>query len=253
MERCKVISHRGANRRAPQNTMPAFIKSDKIGVDGFETDVHVTSDGVPVICHNYSIDSTSNGKGFISKLSLDELKSHEFGSYFNTVYSDVTLPTLEEFLDFCSKSKITIMNIELKKPFHTGTEVVRKTIEAVKEHGIFDKLLISSFDPELLLEAKRIDPGCQTGYLYSPITNAGRKVLLHPAEFALEIGADALHPHYCYVSKKYVESVHNAGVKINAWTVNKPEVAVKLIKEKVDGLITDRPEMAKALIHKYGE
>ena len=53
---CKVISHRGANLVAPQNTIPAFEKSLEIGVDGFETDIHLSADGVPVVCHNYTID-----------------------------------------------------------------------------------------------------------------------------------------------------------------------------------------------------
>ena len=66
----KVISHRGANKVAPQNTLPAFEKSLEIGVDGFETDVHITADGHPIICHNYEINKTSNGKGIISKMTL---------------------------------------------------------------------------------------------------------------------------------------------------------------------------------------
>ncbi len=63
---CNVISHRGSNKIAPQNTLPAFRKSIDFHADGFETDVHLTFDGVPVICHNYTIDETSNGKGLIA-------------------------------------------------------------------------------------------------------------------------------------------------------------------------------------------
>ena len=75
MSVCKVISHRGANKQAPQNTIPAFEKSLEIGVDGFETDVHMSRDGVPVICHNYTIDETSNGIGAISDMTLEQLRS----------------------------------------------------------------------------------------------------------------------------------------------------------------------------------
>ena len=62
----KIIAHRGANRLAPQNTMPAFETAVNMGVDGFETDVHLTSDGEIVLCHNYTIDETSDGSGRMS-------------------------------------------------------------------------------------------------------------------------------------------------------------------------------------------
>ncbi len=107
----KIISHRGANRYAPQNTLPAFEKSIQLGVDGFETDVHMTRDGIPVICHNYTIEDTSNGMGSISTYTLDELKKFDFGSYFDPAFTGTRIPTLDEFLDLTAKSDIEIMNI----------------------------------------------------------------------------------------------------------------------------------------------
>ena len=86
MAACNVISHRGSNKIAPQNTLPAFRKSIDFHADGFETDVHLTFDGVPVICHNYTIDETSNGKGLIANQTLDYLKTLDFGSYFHRAY-----------------------------------------------------------------------------------------------------------------------------------------------------------------------
>ena len=71
-----VISHRGANKYAPQNTLAAFEKSVQIGIDGFETDVHITKDEQLVICHNYTIDETSDGEGEISKMTLAQLKGY---------------------------------------------------------------------------------------------------------------------------------------------------------------------------------
>lgn len=251
MAECKVISHRGANRQAPQNTLPAFKKSLEIGVDGFETDVHVTADGVPVVCHNYTINDTSSGAGEIAKMTLEQLRNHEFGSYFNERFSNIKIPTLEEFLELSEKAAIEILNIELKTPRVPCTDIVRKTIEAVKAHGLFNKLLISSFSPELLIEAKEIDENCQTAFLYSPERKTAMKMWYRAAEYAREIGANALHPHHIYVTKRYVEKAHALGIKVNVWTIDKESLAVKMIKAGVDGLITDRPEMARALIEKY--
>ena len=95
----KVIAHRGSNKKAPQNTLPAFRQAIAEGTDGFETDVHLTKDKKLVICHNYTIDDTSNGVGNITSYTLGELKKFDFGSYFGNDFANTPLPTLDEFLD----------------------------------------------------------------------------------------------------------------------------------------------------------
>ncbi len=93
----KIIAHRGANKVAPQNTMPAFIKAKEMGAHGFENDVHYTKDGYIVICHNYSIDETSDGSGLILDMTLEELRKYDFGSYFSPAFAGTRIPTLDEF------------------------------------------------------------------------------------------------------------------------------------------------------------
>lgn len=249
MADCKVISHRGANLRAPQNTIPAFEKSLEIGVDGFETDVHMTSDGIPVICHNYTIDETSTGTGEIALKTLEELRQYDFGSYFSDEFKGTKIPTLDEFLSLCETADIEIMNIELKTPLNGEKDIVAKTIAAVKEHSLFDKLLISSFSPELLVECKRIDAKCKTGFLYSPDRKiCYQKMIFGYVKFAKEINADYLHPHYSLVSKTYVKKLHEAGVGVNPWTVDKPKMVKKLLDCGVDGIITNAPDMVNSIL-----
>ena len=246
---CKVISHRGANRRAPQNTIPAFEHSIKIGVDGFETDIHLTKDGVPVVCHNYTIDETSTGKGEIRNMTLEELRTYDFGSYFHEKYKGTTLPTLEEFLSLCENADIEIMNIEIKPPLDGNYEIVSKTIDAVKAHGLFDSLLISSFDYNVLVECKKIDSECKTAYLYSPKQDIFfKKLLFGYVKFAKEINVDYLHPHFSTVNKRYVRRLHENGIKVNVWTVNDERVAKYLLSCGVDGLITDLPDVMNELV-----
>lgn len=246
---CKVISHRGANRRAPQNTLPAFEHSIKIGVDGFETDIHLTKDGVPVVCHNYTINETSTGKGEIRSMTLEELRAYDFGSYFHEKYKGTKLPTLEEFLALCETADIEIMNIEIKPPLDGNMEIVKKTIDAVKAHGLFDRLLISSFDPNVLVECKKVDPECKTGYLYCPKQKVFfTKMLFGYVKFAKEIKADYLHPHFSSVNKRYVRRLHENGIGINAWTVNDEKIAKYLLACGVDGLITDVPDVMNELV-----
>lgn len=254
MTNCNVISHRGANRVAPQNTIEAFKKSIEIGCDGFETDIHLTKDGIPVLCHNFTIDETSTGKGAIKDMTLEELRQYDFGKYKGPEFEGVKIPTLDDFLEI-SKSmgdQMKVLNIELKseKFGESGTEVVEKTIDAVKNHGLFDKLLISSFDPALLVVCKKVDKNCKTGILYSPDNLVSLKIAPRPVSFAKEIGADALHPLFLYVTRLYVERAHRAGIQVNPWTVNKESTAKHLIKLGVDGLITDEPGLMNKLLGK---
>ena len=252
MAKCKVISHRGANRVAPQNTIPAFEKSLEIGCDGFETDIHLTKDGIPVVCHNYTIDETSSGQGDINDLTLEELLTYDFGAYFHEKFKGTKIPTLEEFLALCEGADIEIMNIEIKPPRDGNMEIVAKTIDAVKAHGLFGKLLISSFDPNVLVECKKVDPNCKTGFLYVPNkTFFYKQMLFGYVEFAKKIKADYLHHHYFAVTKTYVKRLHKNGIKGNVWTVNKPETANKLLKMGVDGLITDVPQTVNALVERF--
>ena len=246
---CNVISHRGANKVTPQNTIEAFKKAIQFRADGFETDVHLTSDGVPVICHNYTIDKTSDGKGAIASNTLDYLKRFDFGSYFHHSYKGVEIPTLEEFLTLSEKANLKVLNIEIKSPRNKDYIIVDKILDAVKAHGLFDKLIISSFDPDLLVYIKDKDENCKTGFLYSPdkpITY--KRVLGNEIGFAKSIDADALHPHQMFVSPKLIEEAHENGIMVNPWTVNKEKDIIKLVKMGVDGVITDVPNIAKRLI-----
>ena len=254
MIKCNVISHRGANMVAPQNTIEAFKKSIEIGCDGFETDVHLTKDGIPVICHNFTIDETSTGKGAIKDMTLEELRAFDFGKYKGAEFEGVKIPTLDEFLEL-SKSMgddMKVLDIELKSEHfgEAGTEIAEKTIDAVKNHGLFDQLLISSFDPALLVVCKKVDKNCKTGILYSPNSTTGFKISAHPVSFAKEIGADALHPFHLYVTKGYVKRAHKAGLQVNPWTINDEKRIKKLLDVGVDGIITDNPGLVNQIISK---
>lgn len=251
MAKINVISHRGANIYAPQNTIPAFEKAVEIGIDGFETDIHLTKDGFPVICHNYTIDKTSNGKGSISQMTLEELKGYDFGSYFSKKYAGTPLPTLDEFLELVAKTDVKILNIELKEPKENETEIVSETIRRVKEFELFDKLLISSFAPKLLVEAKQIDLQTKTGLLYSPNSKDVLSIARRPVEFAFSIKADALHPYYMFVNEDYVKNAHLAGIEVNPWTVDSVKSIEKMINFGVDGIITNFPDVVNGLIEKH--
>lgn len=247
MPNCNIIAHRGANKIAPQNTLEAFKISMKYNADGYETDVHLTKDGIPVIHHDYEVDKTSNGKGDILDMTLDELRKLDFGLYFHTSYKGTLIPTLDEFLNLMKKADFKVLDIEIKPPRNEDYSIVEKVIDAVKAHGLFDKLLISSFDSKALVKVKEYDEKCLTGFLYSP-KQVDLKIWKKPVDYALSIGADALHPYFGFVDRKYVEKAHENNVMVNPWTVNKEKHIKKLVSFGVDGIITDDVKFAKEIV-----
>lgn len=251
MSKPLIISHRGANRYAPQNTLPAFKESVAIGTDGFETDVHMTRDGKIVICHNYTIDETSTGKGTIADMTLEQLKRYDYGSYYSKNFEGTEIPTLDEFLSFVETTDISVLNIEIKPPKQSETGIVKETIRLVNEHGLHDKLLISSFDPRLLVEAKKLDSSIKTGFLYSPKSPTTPTMFWRATKYAKSLGCDALHPYFLFVTEKYVKEAHDAGIMVNPWTVNLPEAIDKMLKVGVDGIITDLPDVVEKISKRY--
>ena len=212
MNKPKIIAHRGANRYAPQNTIPAFEKAVELGADGTETDVHITKDGHIVICHNDTVDEMSNGTGAIGSYMFEDIRKLDFGSKFSKDFAGVTLPTVEEYLECMKKSdKLSVMNIEIKPNKSEREDIVRKTIEAVKDYGLFDELLISSFDYKMLVEAKKYDPKCKTAYLYPIYGQVVRRWFFQPLHLAKKIGCDAMHPHKAFATKTLVKRAHAAG------------------------------------------
>jgi glycerophosphoryl diester phosphodiesterase len=240
-----IIAHRGANKIAPQNTIPAFQKALEMGVDGFENDVHLTKDGFVVVCHNYSIDETSNGGGLIADLTLDELLKLDFGSYFSKDFEGTKIPRLEDFLDLCGGLKV--INIEIKNPKRGHNDIVRKTINTVKDFGLFDSLIISSFEPSILVECKEVDRLTKTGILYDPNSPYCGEICDDFTAYAKNIKADAVHPFYGLVDEDYIEEAHQAGIAVNPWTVNKDFAIQNLLDWGCDGIITDFADTALKL------
>lgn len=237
----KIIAHRGANRHAPQNTVPAFKKALEIGCDGFENDIHLTADGHIVVCHNHTVDDTSNGSGKISEKTLAELRSLDFGSYFDKSFAGTKIPTLSEFLELCGG--LDIINIEIKAP-EKPNDIAAKTIDMVKAFGLLDSLLISSFSEEILLECKRYEPAVKTALLYCDNSPAYDEISRNPVEYVKRLGCSAVHPHYSEVDEAYIKAFHSAGIAVNPWTVDDEQTIKSFASWGCDSVITDVPDLA---------
>jgi len=243
-----VISHRGANRLAPENTLAAFKKALEFGVDGFENDVHLTADGRLVVCHDDTVDRTSNGSGFICEKTLAELRALDFGGWFSPEFAGEKIPTLEEFFDLCGPLKV--INVEIKRAPDGNTAAAPAVVRLAMEMGVFDKLIVSSFDMDMLQACLAEDASTRVCFLYAPNSEkVCDEIADAPGAFAKQYGLYAYHPFVMLVSEDYIDECHAAGVVVNPWTVNQDH-GIELLRDwGADGLITDDPGLAMKIIY----
>lgn len=236
----KIIAHRGASNLAPENTVAAFQKALEINADGIETDAHLTEDGHIVLCHNYYIDETSDGTGKISELTFDEIRKHDFGRKFSPDFAGEKIPTIDELLK-CIKSIEKII-IEIKTP-ENGLEVVDKTIETVRDHGLLNKTVFSSFSLDVLHRCRDIEKDVRTAMLFDMRTAFASEILDDPKSFCDKNNVDELHPIILFISEEFVGKCNDNNIETYFWTVNDAGSKEDLERIGVTGIITDVPEL----------
>lgn len=234
--RTLVFGHRGAKAYAPMNTLPAFELALKQGADGIELDVHRSADGYAVICHDYTVDTTSNGSGRVTDKTLAELKALDAGSWFSPEFVGVQIPTLDEVFEAVGQS--LYVNVEIKSEDTETTDGVEQVVaDCIVRHNMQDRVIVSSFNPFTLLRFSAIAPHIAIGYLYiSGVPDELRQVMDRTVY-------EAYHPYFKEITPEMVQAEHAAGRVLNTWTVNAVEDALALRKMGVDCVITDNPDL----------
>lgn len=227
MNKILKIGHRGAKGYEPENTLVSFEKALQMGADGIELDVHLSVDGHLIVIHDETVDRTTNGKGVVNQLTLQELKAFRI----NDTYE---IPTLEEVLDLVNQR--CFVNIELKN--QDTAEKVVKLIEhyiSVK-NWIHAHFIVSSFDWNALQQVRFLNDEIRIGIL----TETDLDLAISFARF---MKAEALHPDFQLLTNEYTAKIQEKGILVFPWTVNETDDIQKMKSFKVDGIITDFLDM----------
>jgi glycerophosphoryl diester phosphodiesterase len=147
------IGHRGARAYAPENTLISFKKAIELGANTIELDVRKTKDAKLVVIHDADVKRTTSGKGLVSELTLNQIKSL-------STEGNEKIPTLEEALDFLDK-KVQVL-IELKE---AGIE--KQVLDIVHAKGLEKTVIITSFLEEALQKVRELDNDVATGLIYA--------------------------------------------------------------------------------------
>ncbi|NLU10065.1 MAG: glycerophosphodiester phosphodiesterase [Tepidanaerobacter acetatoxydans] len=236
-----VIAHRGASGYAPENTLAAIELALEQKCDGIEIDVQLTKDYEVIVHHDWNVERTTNGKGEIRDLTLQEIKQLDAGSWFDEKFKGEKILLLEEILETVPKS--ILLNIEMKSKATDERELEKKVAGILKKYDRIDNTIISSFNHYSINKIKELLPEIKTGILYEAD-------MIRPVDYVLSNFKEiySLHPCNDYVGEKFVKMVKEANLKIYTWTVNDIFTAGLLSKLGIDGIITNYPDIMKKSI-----
>ena len=232
-----VIAHRGASAYAPENTLTAFALAADMGAEMSELDVICTSDGKLVVFHDDTTGRWEATNRVVRDITYADMQSLDIRGE--------RVPLLAEVLDL-ARTRGMRLNVELK---HAG--VAGPVLAAIHDARMTDAVIISSFEPLALHEVRAADARIPLAYLmgsdtWHPLTRLRE---FWPMPALKQYGCQAWHPYRALPGIAVsIANVRRAGYAVNVWTVNDEAEMRRLALLHVDGIITDKPDVARSLI-----
>ena len=236
----RVLAHRGLSVDAPENTLLAFEHAVRAGAGYLETDVHVSADGVAVIAHDPTLERVAGRTAAVAALSVAELGRVDLGA-------GQGFSTLEDALGAFPGARF---NIDVKTDAAADA-----TVAAIERTGAQARVLITSFSDRRRRRLAARLPGV--------VTSAGSLGVLRArlaagsgrgSRFSRALGGAAALQiperagRLVLLSPALIDAAHRVGVEVHVWTVNDVGDMTRLLDLGVDGLVTDRADLALALI-----
>jgi glycerophosphoryl diester phosphodiesterase len=229
------IAHRGASGTFPENTLSAFRAAIDAGADMCELDVQLTRDGAVVVVHDETVDRTTDGKGEVVALTLEEIQRLDAGAKFKggTVKGE-RISTLDEV--FAATSGKCGLNIELK-----GGGVEAQVAAIMQARNAFADSIVSSFNWDYL---KKI----QTLHFNIRIALLAEEKPVDLMMNAVAMRAHAINPRWDMVTADLCKAAHDRGLKVYTWTVDADARMRALAECGVDGIMTNYPERLRTVV-----
>jgi glycerophosphoryl diester phosphodiesterase len=242
LRRIELQSHRGESHDAPENTMAAFNLAWSRNDDACELDIHLTSDGKLIVCHDADTERTSGKKIklILKDQPLAELQKVDVGSWKDPKFAGEKMPELDEVLASIPPDKRLFIEIKC------GPEAVPELVRAIgRAHKTAAQTVIISFNADALQSAKKSLPQLRAYYLSALKQDKQTKKWTPSVEELIDkaksIGADGLDiQSKPPLDEQFVRKVKAAGLEMIAWTVDDPAEARRLIECGVDGITTNR-------------
>jgi glycerophosphoryl diester phosphodiesterase len=267
-----AYAHQGGAWEAPSSTLYAIRAALDAGATGIELDVHATADGDLVVCHDATVDRTTNGTGALAVLATDEVRSLD-NAYWWAPGADVTpgldpgaypfrglapddrrfrIALLEEVLD---EFEGVVLNLDIKQTAPAVEPYEQELAAVLRRFGRVDDVIVASFDDAATEAFSSFAPEIPTSAgtacvaMFYQSVRAGEP----PAPMrhvALQVPAS--HAGVTLVDAQFVDAAHRQGLAVHVWTIEEESEMERLCALGVDGIITDRPSALVGVLDRAG-
>jgi len=245
-----AIAHRGGSKLRPENTLAAFDHAVTLGVDALECDVHLSSDGEPVVIHDPTLDRTTDATGPVSAQTSRSLAAVDAGAKFGAADGHpyrgggIGVPRLAEVLDRYRPLPI-VVEIKGDRP-----EVAERTLAVVREAGALERVIFGGFSRVVLEVMRQHAPEAPTSAASDEAREAvaggdgwrpaSTRFRLFQVPYRLD-GQQMFGP-------VFVTAARRAGLPVQAWIVDEADDMRRLIEWGITGIISDRPDTAVEVV-----
>lgn len=236
-----VVAHRAGAGLAPENSLTAVDEALAVGADVIEVDVHLTADGELVVCHDNTIERTTNGKGRIGEMTLEEIRAYRIVAADGAV-TEEPLPTLGDVLWRINGRCRVLVEVKRTKDAERMAKAIINEVALYQADGW---VAVQSFDTEVLAHIHRLGHPFALEKLFYfkvpflPFAYDGSLTRFNCLKYDY---ISSFNFHYKYISSRLVKKIHSCGKSIKVWTLDGPKESPML---PVDAVITDRPDLWK--------
>jgi glycerophosphoryl diester phosphodiesterase len=234
-----IIAHRGSSAIAPENTLAAFRLAADQHTDFIELDVQESADGQVLVVHDSDLMKVGGNPTKIWDGSAATLRSIDIGTSKDPRYSAERVPTLAEALEAC-KGRCRVI-VELKSYGH-DQHLEERVAAIVEEAGMESDCIFMSLDRDMVRKMKALRPSWRVGLLVAKAIGD-----------LTELKADFLAVEVRMATRQFVKRAHATGQDVYVWTVNDPAWMFVALGRGVDGLITDKPDLALRVIERRAQ
>ena len=228
----RFFAHRGGGSLAPENTLTGIALAARLGYRAVEFDAMLSSDGVPVLIHDETLQRTTNGRGEVAGTAFADLRALDAGCRFHPAFTGTPLPTLAEALDLCARLNLAA-NVEIKPAAGLEVETAAAVAGLAAEH---EAVLLSSFAPAALAAARMVAPQLARALLCEEVPDNWQERLAALDCLALHCAARCVTP-------QLAAELAAAHIPWACYTVNHPEAAERLFALGASALFTDRLDL----------
>ena len=265
-----AFAHQGGSFEGPSSTLAAISRALEVGASAIELDVHATKDRRLVVCHDSTVDRTTDRQGTIAEMTLDELSQLDNAYWW--IDGDVVTPgrTPEEYLlrgrgpkdrrygvatleEVATTFPGVLLNLDIK-----GTAPLVEPYEELlalelRRLDLIDRVIVASFHDDAIHAFRTFAPGVAT----SAATNETAAFYFShledpviPPVVAFQV--PARFGEIDVVTESFLAAAHAAGIAVHVWTINEDEEMARLVDLGVDGIVSDRPSVLAALLESRG-